>query len=345
MTTPKVKIYTLACFRPDFIPIQFNSIKRHLTDEFEFIVFNNEKPGNRTYDKNRRAQIFKICDELKIQCIDVEFDETIQHLNGEKAFDNGVYVNDNLSCAYGNAFAWKNYVSKWDCLGCIIDSDMFLIKDVSFVELMKGYDLGFIPSYRENCTIKYMWNGFVLADIPNLPNPEEIGWGCNKINGIAVDVGGENYYYLEKYKDQLKLRYWDQVGLLRDDTKNLKEICLNGCAPYLIDFAQGTLGPMPYNDPQALLPPNLKTFPHQTDREKYWGYFFNMFYRLNQISVFYDFPKPTYFDFIKAEEEDNINNSFIFHYKSATTRQSFQTDEYNRIKTIALEKLLKAYHK
>ena len=332
----KVKLYTLACNRPDFIEVQYNSIKKHVKDDIEYIVFNNEKKGNRTYEPEREKQIYEVCERLGIECIPIEFKEEYRVLNGEIAFYEDAYKNDNCSGAYGHTFAWKEHVSKWDCIGGVIDSDMFFIKDVSLVELMNGYDLGFVPSYRDLYQIKYMWNGFVLANVPNLPNPQELSWGCNKVNGTPVDVGGETYYYLEKYKDQLKLRYWDQVGLLRDQQVPF-EICLNGCAQYFADFTDDTLDA---RDPQASLPPAPKTFPHQKDRQEYWEYFYNMFSRLTEISKQYSFPKPTYFDFLKAEEEDNIDNAFIFHYKAAGNYEPFQNDKYNSEKTEALKKVL-----
>ena len=37
-----IKIYTYSHNRPDFIEPQFNSIKKHVKDDFEFIVFNNK---------------------------------------------------------------------------------------------------------------------------------------------------------------------------------------------------------------------------------------------------------------------------------------------------------------
>ena len=68
-----------------------------------------------------------------------------------------------------------------DCVSLIIDSDMFFIKDISIEEMIEGYNLSFIPSYRYSrkysdgdpgeIALKYPWNGIVIADVPNLPNP------------------------------------------------------------------------------------------------------------------------------------------------------------------------------
>ena len=44
-----VKIYTYSQWRPDFIPIQYETIKRFVKDDFEYIVFNNgvDSPSQR----------------------------------------------------------------------------------------------------------------------------------------------------------------------------------------------------------------------------------------------------------------------------------------------------------
>ena len=39
----KVKIYTYSHNRPDFIKLQYETIKRHVKNDYEFIVFNNEQ--------------------------------------------------------------------------------------------------------------------------------------------------------------------------------------------------------------------------------------------------------------------------------------------------------------
>ena len=56
-----IKIYTYSHNRPDFIEPQYNSIKKHIKDDFEFIVFNNERNGGDPgsgYEPERIAQIY-----------------------------------------------------------------------------------------------------------------------------------------------------------------------------------------------------------------------------------------------------------------------------------------------
>ena len=71
----KIKIYTFSHNRPDFIELQYNSIKKHVKDDFEFIVFNNEYPGgDGGFDPNRISEIDTECNRLGIKTIHVELE-------------------------------------------------------------------------------------------------------------------------------------------------------------------------------------------------------------------------------------------------------------------------------
>lgn len=333
----KVRIYTFAHNRPDFIPIQYETFKKYIKDDFEFIVFNNEKPGSHGgYNPLRKEEIFKVCEDYGIECIDVRLDDDLRILNNQEQFRNGAYTNGNTACSYPFTWAWKNYVVKDTNIAVLIDSDMFLCKDVSFNEIMKDHNFAYVPSYRNDCTLKYTWNGLVFVKPQEIPNPEEMSWGCGYVNGTAVDVGGEVYYYLQKYENQLKTLYLDQWGLLVDSSAPY-ELSLNGCAQYWADFQKLELSA---GESQALLPPAPKTFPHQTNRDDYWDYFYSNYSKLLEIVESYDFPKPTFIDFLKLEKDDSIEESFVFHYKAGSNYMPWATQEYNQKKTTAFHKLL-----
>ena len=100
---------------------------------------------------------------------------------------------------------------------------MFFIKDISIEDKMKDYNLSFIPSYRYSrkysdsdrgeIALRYPWNGIVIADIPNLPNPSELKWDLGVFNGQACDVGGGGHKYLLDYQKELKIKYIDHVSI------------------------------------------------------------------------------------------------------------------------------------
>ena len=325
-----IKIYTLSHHRPDFIPLQYESIKKYVKDEFEYIVINNAVDN----EKNS-SEIERVCKDLGVSTIKVELDPSMRIMHGEVQFDGNRYANPNVACSYPTQWVWKNYMLKNDCLTVNIDSDMFFIKEVNIEEMMSGYNFGFVHAYRNNHKVHYPWNGFFIADIPNMPNPEEMNWGCGQVEGTRVDVGGQGHYYLIKYKDELRTLNIEQWGVL-DDRKVPIEVNINGCAQFFIDLQNKSI------EIKNRQHSDTKTFEHQEDREDYWDYFSENFINIIRETSKYDFPKPTFIDFLKLEKSDTIKESFIFHYKAGSNYMPWANDTYNNAKTVAFTKLLES---
>lgn len=368
----KIKIYTYSHNRPDFIELQYQTIKKYVKDDFEFIVFNNERPGGDPgsgYSYERYNKIFEVCNELGIECIGVELDQELKYINGYLQFDNNSFVlGGSYACSYAFTWGWKHYISKNNCLSVIIDSDMFFIREISFYEMMRGYNFSFVPHYRHLSHFKseeepgefafsYPWNGIVVADIPNMPNPNELSWGLANYNGITADVGGECVSYMNKYKSQLKINYLDQISIQRDcytpqdphtisiDEEEI-EVGINGSLAVRVGYLKEKSYIIPFEDISPIITGGAqesdeKSYPHQTNRKNYWEYFRKSFqYIIDNFSVKYNFPKPTFIDLIKLEKDDNMEESFIFHYKNASNSHIWMNDEYNLKKTEALYRFL-----
>lgn len=353
-----IKVYTYSHNRPDLIKPQYQSLKRHLKDEFEFIVFNNEREGGDPgsgYSPQRIQEINDVCNELGIECIRVELDSQLQYINGYKQFEGESFVNGGShACAYAFSWGWKHHICKNECISVIIDSDMFFIKDVSIENMMVDHNFSFVPSYRysqkyvdENnpgkITLHYPWNGVVIANIPNMPNPQDLKWGLGVFGGEPCDVGGEGYQYLYNYQDDLKIKYLDQVSIQRDtfcpDDKHSPpdgyvEMGFNGCSPMHVNLDEGEFVILDYQHS------NTRTFPHQKERDDYWQYVYDCFTYMVNYSNKHEFPKPTFIDLIKFEVDDNMEDAFILHYKNASNSNPWQTEEYNLQKTKALSKVL-----
>ena len=144
-------------------------------------------------------------------------------------------------------------------------------------------------------------------------------------------------FYLEKYKEDLKINYIDQWGLC-EDSKVPSQLVLNGCSEFKIDFENETLEITQYQNS------DIKTFPHQVDRENYWEYFCDNYIKIKDITEKYNFPKPTFVDFMKLEKDNSIDDAFIFHYKNASNTLPWMKGDvgeiYNQQKTECLEKFL-----
>ena len=351
-----IKIYTYSHNRPDLIKPQYESMRKHIKDHFEYIVFNNERAGSNPfsgYKPERIQEINDVCESLGVQCIRVDLDPELQFINGYKQFEGDSFTGDGSHvCGYAFSWGWKHYITQNDCLSVLIDSDMFFIKDISFQFMMIDHNFAFIPSYRYSqkyseqsrgqISIKYPWNGLVIADIPNMPNPIELKWDLGVFNGQACDVGGGGYKYLLDYEDQLKIKYLDHVSVQRDAYSGDKhtppdgfiEMGFNGCSPMHVNLKDKEFIILDYQHSDT------QTFPHQKERENYWQYVYDCFTYIVKYSSMYEFPKPTFIDLIKFETDDDMNDAFILHYKNASNGNAWQTDEYNTAKTKALVRAL-----
>ena len=353
-----IKVYTYSHNRPDLIKPQYESLKKHLKDKFEFIVFNNERQGGDPgsgYSPQRVQEIDDVCNKLDIECIRVELDSQLQYINGYKQFEGESFTSGGShACGYAFSWGWKHHICKNKCISMIIDSDMFFIRDISIENMMNDYNLAFVPSYRYNqkyidehnpgkIALQYPWNGIVIANIPSMPNPQELKWGLGVFNGESCDVGGEGYQYLLNYQQQLKIKYIDQVSIQRDtfcpDDKHSPpdgyiEMGFNGCSPMHVNLQEGEFVILDYQHS------NNKTFPHQKERDDYWQYVYDCFTYMVEYSNKYDFPKPTFIDLIKFEVDDKMEDAFILHYKNASNSNPWQNEEYNLQKTKALSKVL-----
>jgi hypothetical protein len=351
-----IKIYTYSHNRPDLIKPQYESFKRHIKDDFEFIVFNNERAGSNPfsgYSPDRVQEIFDVCNEIGIECIRVDLDPQYQFINGYKQFEGDSFTGDGSQvCGYAFTWGWQHYISKNDCVSLIIDSDMFFIKDISIEEMIKGYNLSIIPSYRYSrkysdgdpgeIALKYPWNGIVIADVPNLPNPSELKWDLGIFNGQSCDVGGGGHKYLSDYENELKIKYMDQVSVQRDADSGDKhtppagyiEMGFNGCSPMHVNLIEKEFHILDYQHSDT------QTFPHQKERENYWQYVYDCFTYMVDYASKYQFPKPTFIDLIKFEEDDSMEDAFVLHYKNASNGNAWQSDDYNALKTRSLNKVL-----
>ena len=104
-----IKIYTYSHNRPDLIKPQYESMKRHIKDDFEFIVFNNERAGSNPfsgYSPERVAEIFYVCNSLGVECIRVDLDPELQVINGFKQFEGDSFTGDGSQvCGYASSYS------------------------------------------------------------------------------------------------------------------------------------------------------------------------------------------------------------------------------------------------
>lgn len=194
----RVKIYTYAYNRPEFISLQLMTFTQLLQDDFEYIVFNNAKKDEDI------VQTAEVCQKLGVKWIKVE------ECNHSTA---------NYSHATALNWSFHNHI-KGDkgTISVILDFDMFLTKVFSINEYLRGYDLSAVAQGRGH--VNYLWPGIMFFNMDTLPNQDSIDFMCDRIEGFPVDVGGHLYYWLKNNPD-LRIRTLVQSGTICEEHHNM----------------------------------------------------------------------------------------------------------------------------
>jgi len=203
--SPKILLITYAFNRPDFIEVQYKTFKKYLRDDYEFIVFNDAK------NKKMEMDINNVCDNLAIRCFRIP--QAIHSRPYLQRLSFGPFHTYQLPAVRNSnvvQYSLDLLGFKHNDLVAIFDSDLFLIKEFSIREYLKGYNIagwpraGYIipnPSERikkENRVSApvFLWIGLVFFDMPAIRNKKLINFNCGIINGFQVDAGGFTHYFL-----------------------------------------------------------------------------------------------------------------------------------------------------
>lgn len=194
----KFLIVSHHCAQPFFIELQVKTFQKFLLDDYEFVVFNDAKT------QDLENEINELCARYNIRCIRI--DPKIHqrpYLPREPEED---YNHPSVRCV--NAVQYSLDILGFDFPGLVIimDSDMFPIQPISFSEFMKEYDLVGVAQSR-SAGMKYIWTGFVMLNMPNLPNRRSINFNCGRVDGVSVDTGGHTHYYISEYENQIRMRF------------------------------------------------------------------------------------------------------------------------------------------
>lgn len=199
----KVLIISHHCAQPFFVEIQAKTFEKFIEDEYEFVIFNDGKTPEIA------KEIENLCKLNNIRCIRINQSVHDRPYLPRDSGDD--YNNPAIRCA--NVVQYSLDVLGFNYNGpvVIIDSDMFPVKPISFIEYLKEYDLVGVPQFRPYHPLKpvveYIWNGLVMFNMARLPEKEKINFNCGMIEGFPTDVGGQMHYYLLKHKDTLRKRY------------------------------------------------------------------------------------------------------------------------------------------
>lgn len=328
-----IHIFTYAHKRPDFIKLQYESIKKHVIGEYEYVVFNNAIDS-----KEQHEEIKNICDELNIKCVDIVIHNDIASSLIMGSINGNKYSNANVGTSYPIIYTFKHYLTNEKKI-CIIDSDMFFIEDINFDDLMKDKDALYIPQYRDNNKLKYMWNALVCLNFERNKKLKELDWNCDYVGNIGLDVGGKTRHFLSANElDVLVMEEYCIYDYLDNgDTKRIHFI-LNGNINYNLEIDNNNnLLSFSHTGGDKLF--ENKSFPHEIEHSNYPSYILDKTIKILDIFEKYnvDLPNPKHIGFIGFMGSEEF---FVLHYKSGSNYLGFTTEDYNNKKTNEIKKIL-----
>lgn len=341
-------IYTLADKRPDFIRVQYDSFKKYLKDDYDYVIINNAIDS-----PSRQEEITKIAFQLDLKCIKVRFDANLVRVGGRVAIKDGKYTDGNLACAYPIKWAWRTICqSNIERLVVFIDSDMFVARKVSFAEELGDADAAFMIQYRgleKNRTkalISYPWNGICIFDPQKIPDLREMKWDCGWIrtslfHSEPVDVGGFANDWLKKHP--IKVRPISEYAIYNFKKLGPNKIWLESvlCGNFHFSFTYDQRDRITSNfhcyEPgwqtgDGILPNFPKEY-LETLLQKTINYFER--YVLDKQT----YPKPPILGLIEFESFNPNPNPFIIHHKGGQGYLVF-SKRYGNLKLAFIKKTL-----
>jgi FkbM family methyltransferase len=352
LSMKKVTICIATSSRPDFIPVQYESLKRFLKDDYEYVVLNNA-----INSKAMRKAITRTCDALGIRSIEIKKNKNFKIIGGQHAISFfGGYKNPNVATAYPIKYVWEDMCARnRERLLVIMDSDMFLCRPVSFNEELQGHDAAFITQYRgisadgHTASVTHPWNGICIFDVAKIPDLKTLNWDCGVIpkafiNGHAVDVGGYGHFWLKDHP--VSIQHISEYAIhnfkLLPHNRISIEAVLNGNFHYLFTYDRTTKetsslhvfrdGHWHEYTASVILPHFPRGF-EKTVIKKTIRYFEQ--FVLNKQT----YPAPTFLGIIEFESFTENGTPFIIHNKAGSGYMGFDYS-YSERKLAFIEQTL-----
>jgi len=185
-----MKVVTAVVNNPIFIELQYATLKKYMTCEYEFIVFNDAKDfpdftnGN---DSEMRQKIRDVCNKFNIKYVDIpnEYHKT-NTIPSKRTADSMNFI---LEFQKQNP---DEYL--------LLDSDMFLV-DFFNIEKYRNYECGIVLQHRLYMNTYYLWNGLYYFNIPKMERLDLLQWDMTPY----CDTGGASSIWLSKQTENEKI--------------------------------------------------------------------------------------------------------------------------------------------
>jgi hypothetical protein len=335
--------------RPDFISLQYNSIKKYVKNDFRYIVVNNAKFSTIDSTKNGDecfAEIEKVCKELNIEHHPITVSDKVLNACTTGSIKDNKYTFDSYACCYAVQWSFLELIPNIKGKVFIVDADLFFMDYIDLENLLEEYDTAFIPQFRNSngsSLIMYMWNMFCGFDFDKYPELLNLNWSNGHVDGNLCDVGGMTWPFLKEHNNLKKL-YLEEFGLYdvvkKDDKGTEISLSINGNINYILNFdIDNNIKNINVASVTDKLCEN-KSFYYEQDKNNYNEYLkSNILLMLSKIhnTEILDLPNPIRLGFVKRFDSDYF---FALHYRSSANYLNYATPDYNSKKTILLKKLI-----
>ena len=166
-------IVSIFSMHEDFIELQYNSIIKHVKNDYEYVVLNNASTDTQIKSNE------ETCGRLGIRCI------RLAPIQGHPSNIAGEALNQMLSIFKGEVI-FK------------MDSDMFFMSDINLKALLNKNDILYIPVFSGVPSKEWMWSGCFGLNT-NIANASI---NCSPGNGF--DTFGESRCFIENPNNRTK---------------------------------------------------------------------------------------------------------------------------------------------
>lgn len=198
-----VIIYAFYPNRQEFMPVQARCFRRFLRDDYELRIVNSAT------SESVRADIAATAGDLSLQSLNVPSPDSSlppSHTHSQLIHE---VLRNQPTPPPGSII-------------CLIDSDMFLLRDFSFHDFLDGYALAGRKDRRGN--VRYLVGSGILAINTALaPSVTDLDFTPACIDGVHTDTGGGLYHYLANHP-AAKVRGFAYSGKV--NTRNGNHACL-----------------------------------------------------------------------------------------------------------------------
>lgn len=192
----KVTIFARYFGQPHFIKYQYEFFKKHLIDDYEFIVVGESN------DPWVSSKLKRECKNYGITYLEIPRSEFEKPRLPIKDSYVGIF-SPSFECCVAVQYIYDHYVVSSKNICVILDNDIFLISPFSIESYLGKNSFAYVHQERgaPNNSVAYMLANFLIFNPSRMPEKNRLNFNMGTIHGNNTDSAGYTYFYLRDYAD------------------------------------------------------------------------------------------------------------------------------------------------